>query len=53
LNIEELYDRQGEALFRYLVFRLGSAEDAEDALQEAFCRFARYDLRGPRPSVWP
>ena len=45
MNIEELYDRHGEALFRYLVFRLGSAEDAEDVLQEAFCRFARYDLR--------
>lgn len=45
MNIEELYDRHGEALFRFLVFRLGSTQDAEDVLQEAFCRFARYDLR--------
>lgn len=44
-GLEALYDRHGEALYRYLVFRLGSAEDAEDVLQEAFCRFARYDLR--------
>lgn len=45
LNLEELYERHGERLYRYLLFKLGSAEDAEDALQEAFCRFARYDLR--------
>jgi RNA polymerase sigma-70 factor (ECF subfamily) len=45
LNLEELYERHGESLYRYLLFRLGSVEDAEDALQEAFCRFARYDLR--------
>jgi predicted RNA polymerase sigma factor len=45
LNLEELYERHGERIYRYLLFRLGSAEDAEDVLQEAFCRFARYDLR--------
>jgi RNA polymerase sigma-70 factor (ECF subfamily) len=45
LNLEELYERFGENLYRYLVFRLGSAEDAEDVLQECFYRFARYDLR--------
>ena len=45
LNLEELYERHGESLYRYLVFRLGSAEDAEDVLQETFCRFARYGLR--------
>ena len=45
MNLEELYGRHGESLFRYLVFRLGSAEDAEDVLQETFCRFARYGLR--------
>ncbi len=44
-ELEELYDRHGERLYRYLLFRLGSAEDAEDVLQECFCRFARYDLR--------
>jgi len=45
LKLEELYERHGESLYRYLVFRLGSAEDAEDVLQETFCRFARYGLR--------
>jgi RNA polymerase sigma-70 factor (ECF subfamily) len=45
LKLEELYDRYGESLYRYLVFRLGSAEDAEDVLQETFCRFARYGVR--------
>ena len=45
MSIEELYERHGERLFRYLLFRLGSPEDAEDVLQEAFCRFDRYDLR--------
>ncbi|HDT12972.1 MAG TPA: sigma-70 family RNA polymerase sigma factor [Candidatus Aminicenantes bacterium] len=44
-GLEDLYDRHGEALYRYLVFKLGSTEDAQDVLQEAFCRFARYDLR--------
>jgi len=45
LNLDELYERHGESLYRYLLFKLGSAEDAEDVLQESFCRFARYDLR--------
>ncbi len=45
MNIEELYERHGESLYRYLLFLLGSAEDAEDVLQETFGRFARYDLR--------
>jgi RNA polymerase sigma-70 factor (ECF subfamily) len=45
LNLDELYERHGERLYRYLLFKLGSAEDAEDVLQESFCRFARYDLR--------
>jgi len=45
LNLEELYGRHGENLYRYLVFRLGSSEDAEDVLQETFCRFARYTVR--------
>jgi RNA polymerase sigma-70 factor (ECF subfamily) len=45
LNLDELYERYGESLYRYLLFKLGSAEDAQDVLQESFCRFARYDLR--------
>lgn len=45
MNLEELYGRYGENLYRYLVFRLGSPEDAEDVLQETFCRFAHYTVR--------
>jgi RNA polymerase sigma-70 factor, ECF subfamily len=45
LNLDELYERHGDSLYRYLLFRLGTPEDAEDVLQEAFCRSARYDLR--------
>jgi RNA polymerase sigma-70 factor (ECF subfamily) len=45
LTTEEIYERYGERLYRYLLFKLGSAEDAEDCLQECFCRFARYGLR--------
>jgi RNA polymerase sigma-70 factor (ECF subfamily) len=45
LNVAKLYEGHGEQLYRFLVFRLGSAEDAEDVLQECFARFARYDLR--------
>jgi RNA polymerase sigma-70 factor (ECF subfamily) len=45
MNLEELYDRYGEKLYNYLVLRLGSCQDAEDTLQEAFCRFSRYSVR--------
>lgn len=42
---EEIYDRYGEMMYQYLALRLGCPQDAEDALQEAFCRLARYSLR--------
>lgn len=45
MDLEGLYERHGNSLYRYLLFKLGSAEDAEDVLQEVFCRLARYDLR--------
>jgi RNA polymerase sigma-70 factor (ECF subfamily) len=45
MNLEELYDRYGEKLYHYLVLRLGSCQDAEDILQEAFYRFSRYSVR--------
>jgi len=45
MNLEEVYDLYGGPLFRYLTAVLGSAEDAEDVLQETFCRFARYSAR--------
>jgi RNA polymerase sigma-70 factor (ECF subfamily) len=45
MNLEELYDRYGDKLYHYLVLRLGSCQDAEDVLQEAFYRFSRYSAR--------
>ena len=45
VKLEELYDAHGARVFRYLVVRLGSVADAEDVLQETFCRFARYTIR--------
>ena len=42
---DELYDRYGETMFHYLALRLGSSEDAEDVIQETFCRLARYSVR--------
>ena len=32
-------------MYRYLTAKLGSASDAEDVLQEAFCRLVRYRTR--------
>lgn len=45
MKLEELYDLYGDSLYRYLTAVLGSMEDAEDVLQETFCRFARYSAR--------
>lgn len=45
MKLDELYDRYGEKMYHYLALRLGSAEDAEDVLQEAFCRLAKYSVR--------
>ena len=45
MKLEELYDRYGEKLYQYLAIRLGSCQDAEDILQEAFYRFSRYSVR--------
>lgn len=45
MNLEELYDRYGDKLYRYLVLKLYSCEDAEDVLQETFYRFTRYSVR--------
>jgi len=42
---DEIYDRYGEKMYHYLALRLGSPQDAEDVLQEAFCRLARYSVR--------
>ena len=32
-------------MYRYLVAKIGSASDAEDVLQEVFCRLVRYSVR--------
>jgi RNA polymerase sigma-70 factor (ECF subfamily) len=45
MKLDELYDLYGEKMYHYLALRLGSSEDAEDVLQEAFCRLARYSVR--------
>lgn len=45
MNIEEVYDRVGEKIYHYLIIKLGSQSDAEDVLQETFCRLVRYSFR--------
>jgi RNA polymerase sigma-70 factor (ECF subfamily) len=45
MRLEEVYDRFGEKMYHYLALRLGSPEDAEDVLQETFCRLAGYSVR--------
>jgi RNA polymerase sigma-70 factor (ECF subfamily) len=45
MKLNELYVCYGEKMYHYLALRLGSSEDAEDVLQEAFCRLARYSVR--------
>ncbi len=57
MKLDEIYDEWGEALFRYLTLKLGSAQDAEDVLQETFVRLARYAdrrrlLRDPQAFVF-
>jgi RNA polymerase sigma-70 factor (ECF subfamily) len=43
-SIEDLYDAHGGSLYRYLLAVLGSAQDAEDALQDVFAKLARHDV---------
>lgn len=45
MDLDELYGRFGEKLYHYLTIKLGSPCDAEDVLQEIFCRLARYIVR--------
>jgi len=45
LDISQLYDRFGEAMYRYLAVKLGSPDDAEDVLQEVFYRLVKYSFR--------
>ena len=43
-TLEGLYDRYAQALYRYALALVGSADDAEDAVQEVFVRIARKRL---------
>jgi RNA polymerase sigma-70 factor, ECF subfamily len=45
LDIGRLYDEYGDSMYRYLEAKLGSASDAQDVLQEVFCRLVRYRTR--------
>ena len=45
MKIESLFDQFGEAMYRYLTIKLGSARDAEDVLQEVFFRLVKYSTR--------
>lgn len=45
MDIARLYDEYGDSMYRYLATKLGSAGDAEDVLQEVFCRLVRYRTR--------
>ena len=45
MKIEEIIDSIGDKLYNYLTIKLGSPLDAEDVLQEVFCRLVRYKVR--------
>jgi RNA polymerase sigma-70 factor (ECF subfamily) len=45
MQVEEIYDRFGERLYHYLTLKLASSSDAEDVLQDVFCRLVRYRVR--------
>lgn len=45
MHLEKIFDSIGEKLFNYLTIKLSSPLDAEDVLQEVFCRLARYRVR--------
>ena len=45
MHLEEIIDRIGDKLFNYLTIKLSSPLDAEDVLQEVFCRLVRYRVR--------
>jgi len=45
MKIEEILDSIGDKLYNFLTIKLGSPLDAEDVLQEVFCRLVRYKVR--------
>lgn len=45
MRIERLYECVGGKIYRYLCLKLQSAADAEDVMQDVFCRLVRYKVR--------
>ena len=45
MTIEDLYDRFAGKLYSYLSLKLRSCRDAEDVLQNVFCRLIKYRFR--------
>jgi len=45
MHIEEILNSIGDKLYNYLTVKLSSPLDAEDVLQEVFCRLVRYRVR--------
>ena len=45
MHIEEILNSIGDKLYNYLTIKLSSPLDAEDVLQEVFCRLVRYRVR--------
>lgn len=45
MKIEQILDDFGDKLFNYLLIKLGSAQDAEDVLQEMCYRLLKYQVR--------
>jgi RNA polymerase sigma-70 factor (ECF subfamily) len=43
--LEDILNNIGDKLFNYLALKLSSTLDAEDVLQEVFCRLVRYRVR--------
>ncbi len=54
--VAQLYQRYAPAIFRYVYYRLGDRETAEDMTSEVFCRalegLPRYQQRGLPFSAW-
>lgn len=45
-DLEELYERCGDAVFRHCLFRVSDREIAKDMVQEVFVRFWKYSQKG-------
>jgi len=45
VRVEQLYEKLGGKIYRFLCIKLQSDSDAEDVLQEVFCRLIHYRVR--------